>query len=716
MMSFWRNRAAKNIVPNQHGDDTDEEEESIGASDVPSITEHEIKMEEAPTKKEDAPDTPMKSSGEEASVGERPANMEISFQSSTVAPDETSSSTAVNFDHEPPKDALVPIEEIHRRQREAAFLEKTRRERKREEALMGYYVGNRLKSTAASFEEDVLSTVVKSTLCNQEEGLNLSAVRCRESCYYCGFSDVALNAPLCRTPNDSEWREIFPYAVHDRATYMIAEIPDKSCNAVCIKEENGLQPPPELSAVERTTRLLTVRVRVGGELVSSKTKCIDNAVKNYDSAMQQFLPKNPIGFQSELRFRYGSNLSIFSGSRTAHEVCAISAHRRRKEKLLDERRTLHRANMTREAALVCGKSIPIGNDPFGRSYWVFSAEPTSLFVCHVDSKPEGGMSTKKQWHRFCMPEEIASVMVCLGKVPLCETLKEVFPEAAKRVNDRSWSTLLFGRSLPQASKRAQVLSPSKEPKTAAEEQVDYGAPFVEDEDVLVESANGKFLWDAVVVDVSKDLETERVNGYLVHYKKWSSRFDQWVVPDRVVEPNKVNLEVQEEVLQDFNTASDVAPPMLERMFAYKFLNAKKRARSTPASKSEIFESTFTRPSASRDEQLLGLLKGAILIIEAALPRGSVGSSTNRSWNPQAAALWRNLVKDAQGPETLMRCVLLLEDVISPDWLHAQAAQLYSAVPKQWRAMGEASLPAIALRISVLDRCLKYQQKKKKHIN
>ena len=178
----------------------------------------------------------------------------------------------------------------------------------------------------------------------------------------------------------------------------------------------------------------------------------------------QFLPKNPIGFQSELRFRYGSNLSIFSGSRTAHEACAISAHRRRKEKLLDERRTLHRANMTREAALVCGKSIPIGNDPFGRTYWVFSAEPTSLFVCHVDSKPKVGMSTRKQWHRFCMPEEIASVMVCLGKVPLCETLKEVFPEAAKRVNDRSWSTLLFGRSLPQSSKRAQALSPSKEPK------------------------------------------------------------------------------------------------------------------------------------------------------------------------------------------------------------------------------------------------------------
>ncbi len=69
-------------------------------------------------------------------------------------------------------------------------------------------------------------------------------------------------------------------------------------------------------------------------------------------------------------------------------------------------------------------------------------------------------------------------------------------------------------------------------------------PFVEDEDVLVESEKGKFLWEAVVLDVSKDPVTGKVNGYLVHFKNWSSRFDQWVVPDRVVEPSKVNLEVQ----------------------------------------------------------------------------------------------------------------------------------------------------------------------------
>merc|ERR1711971_81427 len=141
------------------------------------------------------------------------------------------------------------------------------------------------------------------------------------------------------------------------------------------------------------------------------------------------------------------------------------------------------------------------------------------------------------------------------------------------------------------------------------------------------------------------------------------------------------------------------------MFAYQYLHAKKRARSPQATKVDVFESAITRPSASQDEKLLGQLKGAILLIEAALPRGSVGSKTpNGLWDAEGAALWRNFVKDAQGPESLMKCVLLLEDTISNDWFHSQATQLYASVPKQWRAMSEASLSSVALRVSILDRC------------
>lgn len=185
----------------------------------------------------------------------------------------------------------------------------------------------------------------------------------------------------------------------------------------------------------------------------------------------QFLPLNPVAFQSELKFRQEKNISFLTGSVPAHEVCAAAAHKSRKDKALAKRRSSYRLNKTREAAIACGKSIPIGNDPFGRSYWVFSAEPSSLFVCSSTSatSPES-----KQWHRFHKAEEVASVMVCLDKNSLLyESLTEVFPEATKMIKDRTWSTLLFERCLAPKEEGSDAPPVSDKPMADAEEQ-DYG--------------------------------------------------------------------------------------------------------------------------------------------------------------------------------------------------------------------------------------------------
>lgn len=61
---------------------------------------------------------------------------------------------------------------------------------------------------------------------------------------------------------------------------------------------------------------------------------------------------------------------------------------------------------------------------------------------------------------------------------------------------------------------------------------------------MVESTCGKLLWDATVIGVSHAKDSDKVNGYRVHYKEWSSRFDEWVDPFRVVEPVENNIEVQ----------------------------------------------------------------------------------------------------------------------------------------------------------------------------
>lgn len=281
MMTFWRARAAKNIVPNVSDDDSIssvETEPCVSTEDVPSVTQKSVEL---PSKIEASlADIVIKSStDEEVTTEDRPSDVNISFNSSLEAHDEASSSYSVITTNQLSQNLVMTEEDLMRRKRESSLIAKSKRERKREEALIGYFIGNRLKSTAASFEEDSLSAIVKSTLCNQEEGLGFSAVRCRETCHYCGLSDVALGAPLCRVPSEKEWRETFPYALHGRNTYMIAEVHDNDGKAMS-DEHNG----EEQSTTK--TKFLTVRVRVGGVLISSRPKCVDSA-KNVDSVMQQ---------------------------------------------------------------------------------------------------------------------------------------------------------------------------------------------------------------------------------------------------------------------------------------------------------------------------------------------------------------------------------------------------------------------------------------------
>lgn len=314
LMTLWRCRAAKNVAASKLSDDdtdsSDDEEppQKTGMpwearskmipddipplNDISPVIENTTKKGQLPIMVESAAEIVTNDSGDQASsADDRPANVEISFNSSINTsidgPDETKSAVDI------PSysiDAVFSEEDILRKRRECSFLAKARREKKREDALVGFCIGKGLKSAAASFEEDFLKTIVKGVLCNQEEGLDFSAVRCQEKCYYCGLSDLALGAPLCRTPNRQEWREIFPLAVHKRTTYMIAEIPDNQNEEDEFLHPDAMTSISEVSSnsvVQRGTTVIAVRVRVGGELVSSKSTSDDNAIKNFDTVMQQ---------------------------------------------------------------------------------------------------------------------------------------------------------------------------------------------------------------------------------------------------------------------------------------------------------------------------------------------------------------------------------------------------------------------------------------------
>ena len=325
--------------------------------------------------------------------------------------------------------------EIESAKRAKAFFEKEKRSKAREDSIAAFCIKNELRPTVSSFEEDVVSQVVDSTLATKEQGLALQACRCRGMvCDFCGLSDVALGSPLVRAPNSEEWDELMPHAARSRRTFAIAELPNKK-------------------------RLASLTIRVGGDIVSEEAKRHDfDGIA--DGGMTELLPTNEKGFQDELKFRSEYDLPFVTGSLSAHECCAIAVHDARKECLLKEYAEKEAYLIEWGSGMACGRTLPLGRDASGRSYWKFKAD-SSLFVCASETVMNGNMNPRKLWYKFGSPEEIASLLYFLGTDKLVSELKRTFPAASRLLKSRKWTELLLKRRFPVGS-RPLITSGSNE--------------------------------------------------------------------------------------------------------------------------------------------------------------------------------------------------------------------------------------------------------------
>ena len=222
----------------------------------------------------------------------------------------------------------------------------------------------------------------------------------------------------------------------------------------------------------------------------------------------------------------------------------------------------------------------------------------------------------------------------------------------------------------------------------------------------MESKPGKLLWDATVLDVLCSENDANITGYKVRYAGWSSRFDEWVSPDRLVEPSENNRQVQEEMLEEAATKREGLSPALSNMEACAFLMASDRARGT-APPPDFASIANVGIWASSDCRTLAIMKEALLLIEAALPEGAVDTTSKGLWKPSVAQQWRVMVENAESPSSLLRLVILLEDSITEEWFKTDVGHLRACLPNRWKALNEASVASLAIRIILLDRGLDY---------
>ncbi len=148
------------------------------------------------------------------------------------------------------------------------------------------------------------------------------------------------------------------------------------------------------------------------------------------------------------------------------------------------------------------------------------------------------------------------------------------------------------------------------------------------------------------------------------------------------------------------------PDQLMKLKAVQFIDSPNRAKLF-ASVINFHEILRSRPSNTTCDNMLGLMRCSVLIIEAALPSGAVDTSVDGVWNQKRSSYWRSLVRKAENPGSLMGCIIVLENVLSKDWLRPNAEHLLACLPRPWKAINDATVSSIALRLLVLDRGIKY---------
>jgi hypothetical protein len=332
-----------------------------------------------------------------------------------------------------------------------ALAEKVKRQKAIEDSISAFCIKNQLRPTVASFEEDTVSQGVDFVLSPKDPGLDFSSLRCRRMlCNFCGLTDVTLGSPLVRVPNEEEWEELIPHAARSRRTHLIAEM---------------------TNTAQDKKVLVAVSIRVDGEIISVPETEFDEV---QDGGMLEFAPRSEAGFQAELQFRHDNGLPFVTGSLSAHECCAVAVHKTRKEQMVQKFKERQADLIEKEAGMTCGRTLEVGRDNTGRSYWKFHSDPEALFVC---SESTGG-GDSPTWYHFADAESISSVIVSLGKDEIVKDLQRSYPVSQRMIKDRSWTTGLLKRKFPRVAQimEGEDLSDDAEPTEVEKEiaQVDGG--------------------------------------------------------------------------------------------------------------------------------------------------------------------------------------------------------------------------------------------------
>jgi hypothetical protein len=212
-------------------------------------------------------------------------------------------------------------------------------------------------------------------------------------------------------------------------------------------------------------------------------------------------------------------------------------------------------------------------------------------------------------------------------------------------------------------------------------------------DVLVHNSNNWGLyWAGKVLSVSS--KEDGTYTYKIRYPKWGVHHDNWVNEDEITDASTQHLANNAREKKAFLDKIASIPKPLNSLIACQYLHSGDRENSL-----------CNLPSFSYISSDFQLVRYALLIVEAALPRGCLEVADDR-WGDTFAEAWREAVVNCTDSVGLMQCLVILETCIKAVWLKQK---ILGQLSNRNHALRNASTGQVALRLWTLDLAIKYDK-------
>jgi hypothetical protein len=106
---------------------------------------------------------------------------------------------------------------------------------------------------------------------------------------------------------------------------------------------------------------------------------------------------------------------------------------------------------------------------------------------------------------------------------------------------------------------------------------------------------------------------------------------------------------------------------------------------------------------------IALLKDALLMVVAALPIGALDDQSDDKFGKSFLSVWRAAVGAATDAAFLMNCQIVLEFGLKSAWLKPAGLKMFTSLPSRGHALRNATIGAVAIRLWLLDQCIRYEK-------